>query len=405
MKGLLSCVVLLGLFLAIPAQAGEHYLSYRVQMGNSREVPAGRWCDVDLAPKPPEGIAPIQDAVSDAPFYGLLPCGNRLVVLDKSSPDAERFDLLRVDTNGDGFHGDNEKFRFGADSTGRNDMLLVRLLVEENGVANEQAFKFYSSGMQGPPRDVRPGLNYMNQGYWRGRATFGDKEYAVALHDTNGDGLYGGVKNGLDSLYVDVNGDGRFDSEATAGETATVGRYLLVDGKYWGLEVASDGSSLKISEPTVATGILNPDETDVTLVVEGDMGVLGRFTLTRHSEEQTLALPAGDYRLASAEIRKTDANGEAWTLTASESSLGQPTTEFQVLEGQSVPIKIGPPLTAVAQQYSNPNQLGFGLRISGEDGLAYQVYKGTHKTQPPAPSLVIKAKEGGWERRFSFQYG
>jgi hypothetical protein len=404
MKGWLSCVALFLIFLAIPSQAGEHYLSYRVQRGYySREIPVQGWSNMMLSMTPPEGVAPIQDAVSEKPYYGLLPCGNRLVVLDQSSPDLDRYDLLRLDANGDGLLGENETFRFGEGSAGQDNMLIVRFVVEGEGGSNEQTIRFLVSGINAGGGGDKAFLSYMNQGYWRGRAKFGEKEYTVALHDTNGDGLYGGSGDVLDSMFIDVSGDGRFPDEATAGETAAIGPYVFVDGKYWGLQVSPDGSSLKINEPTVATGTLNPDEADVTLVVEG---APGRFTLSRGSDEQPFLLPVGEYMVVGAEVRKRDAQGDMWVLAAPNALGTSEVATFEILDGQAAAVKVGPPLTAVAQNYESGNTQGyFTLRISGEDGLIYQIYKGARRSLPPAPGLLIKAKEGDWERRFSFSYG
>lgn len=395
MKGLAIKATLFLAILAAPAQAGEHFLSFRKDLGIGHQSPFGQWLSIELSETPPAGLVPEEPEPGREIYYGILPLGNRPLVLEITPRDAEEPDFLRLDVNGDGAIAEDEQFIFGnqAESRYYARFLCVPVLLRQGPDVDEQLLQLSYSTNGGVVV-----LNYKNQSHWRGHAEFGAKKYDVALHDTNGDGRYSVVPGEMDSFCVDLNGDGSFSPELASGETSAVGNYVLVDGKYWGLEFAPDGSSIKISEPIVTLGSVLPDEPDVTLMIEG---ASGRFTLARESAAQSFWAPVGEYQLVAAEVRKDDKDGKPWILSSRGNAAGSESELLTVSVEAPVPVKLGPPLVASV----NRSGFFFTPQIRGEDGFEYTILKGKNRALPPAPSLDIKAKEGDFARRFSFSYG
>jgi len=230
---------------------------------------------------------------------------------------------------------------------------------------------------------------------------FGDRAHLVALLDYNANGVYNDPDQGKqrgDRILIDYNDDGKFENfYRREDEVAYVGKYLYVDGIYWGISVAPDGASITVTRPEVTTGKLQVDEPSVAVWVVGGGG---KYCLRRSEADEPFLLPVGSYRVEMVEARRRDRTGAEWSI---RSSPGRGPL-FEITAEKLASIKIGVPLKARARPRKQEGRVDFDLVIKGEDGLTYLLQRNGMDPQPP-PRLAVKARQGDWAKSYSFRYG
>ena len=384
--GLISCAAL--------SFGEETWLSYRVSTQIDRELGNVRSGSAQLSQEPTD-LAQRPDLVAEKPWYGKV-LGERFVILDESRADSGVWDVLWFDADANGKLEPDERFGLSVDQRGRqrNTVVAVAFPSEDGPVVQHFLLSAYA-------RPERAYLQVRSAGYYIGQVRFGEKSHLVALVDNNANGTFNDPSTGErggDRILIDCNDDGKFENYYQREyETAYADKYLYVDGVYYGVAVAWDGSTIDITRPEVTTGRLQVDEASVDLTVIGENG---RFLLRRENAAEILILPVGSYTVQAATLRRTAKNGQEWSLQSKPGN----GPAFEIKADAEASIKVGGPLAARAQGRKSGDSMRFELVLTGEDGLSYQL--GFQRWgQPPPPKLLVRAKEGDWQKRYAFAYG
>jgi len=233
-------------------------------------------------------------------------------------------------------------------------------------------------------------------GYMAGAAKLDGQTYRVAVLDKNLDGRYECVfgKDGMsqpwwraDAIAIDANQDGKFIGGMGSGEIMPLSKAVCVKGKYYRVEVAPDGSSIRLEKYEPKMGTLDIG-LDASLMLMSDTGM---YNLSGSGGKWQV--PEGAYECENLSVTKTDAKGKAWTLSGSDVG---PLAKFQVSGGETASIKIGPPL-ALKVDADGPQSGGeivLNLALAGKAGETYALGLRQGATQSPPPNVKVLAASG-----------
>lgn len=161
-------------------------------------------------------------------------------------------------------------------------------------------------------RRSRDGLSYAVRGYTAGRLGLGDRDYAALLTDGNGDGCFNSA--GADRLWIDLDGDGRFDALT---EQFLLGPPLSVGGRLYLVRPDALGTAVEVRERPAAQGTFRltlpagvaagVDQFTAQLV--SDWGELVKVSVA----DRPAALPVGRYHVEELRMTMPDGQGRSWT--------------------------------------------------------------------------------------------
>lgn len=246
-------------------------------------------------------------------------------------------------------------------------------------------------------------------GFMSGRVRLGGQDYQVAVADGNFDGRYDkpfavpaateAGDAGHETFAIDLNGDGKFDEGFEAGEVQPLPKMLRVKDVYYSVKVAADGSAIEVEKAQPPMGTLCVGCVGAELLLWSENGA-HRLSGT----EGTWQLPAGKYSTQMVRLNRTDEAGAKWTLTGVYGNSGKMGV-LEVVAGQIVSIKMGPPLTAKTDVQVVPGEADVRLMILGQAGEEYgaAIMKGDE--QQPAPAVRILSESGRVLETGSFEYG
>ncbi len=196
-------------------------------------------------------------------------------------------------------------------------------------------------------------LGYAAAGYLEGTVELGNPEaisagqpHRVAARRVNGDGN-GQVSDPQDRLWIDLNGDGRFDPAAEQFLFATV---LNLDGARYVIRSDELGSRLVV-EPLIGVGMLRLAWKGGTVAnqsgtpsggdsVEVRATALGRDgSVYGLSGTEPASVPVGEYRLGTVTIAMDDPKGgQRWSFIFSDNGAKGPPRWYKVEKDGSVAI-------------------------------------------------------------------
>ena len=246
-------------------------------------------------------------------------------------------------------------------------------------------------------------------GNFSGEVTLGGRTYRVALVDANGNGRVSDVSGlsadgkewrGQDRLAIDLNQDGRFTWTAEAPEVQWLCKTVRVRDVYYSMQVAPDGSSIRLEELKPKMGTLDCGGADASLVLVSEMGIhaLG-------GGDGKWLLPEGEYITRSLTLSKRDRAGEKWTL--SDLSAFGTLSRVTVRRGETATLKVGPPLALKVEAVSGgPGRVTLNLGLVGCGGERYSV--GLEKVggaRLPAPNVRILDDKGSLLTEGQSEYG
>ena len=251
-----------------------------------------------------------------------------------------------------------------------------------------------------PGYSVAPGfetydysLGIRAAGYMAGDVKLDGQTYRIAVLDKNVDGRYECAfgKEGVsqpwwlaDAIAIDSDQDGKFTG---AGEIMPLPKTVCVKGKYYRVEVAPDGSSIKFEKHEPKMGTL-------------DMGTAASLTLMSDTAMYDLSgadgkwqVPEGRYTCQSLSITRTDAEGQVWTLSRMDPG---PLAKFEVRGGATTAIKIGPPLALKVDAVGPPSggEIVLNLALAGNAGETYWVGLEKGGLRLPAPKVKVLDASG-----------
>ncbi len=324
-----------------------------------------------------------------------------LVALDPSNPSH-----CYADTDGDGDLSDESPLprggtrRQGTTSVYQLGPVFVQARGAEAGSRSALRVEVYKAPIGSPSVAVYPA------GVMSGRVTLGGRTYQVGVVDGDYDGRYDGVLSassgptGGDWLAIDLNGDGRIDGDIYgAGEIMPLPKMIRVNGTYYGIEVAQDGSAISLlrTEPDVGVLDIGYPHAELTLLSDS-----GPYRLSGNGGRWQL--PAGQYFTTSVRMSSTDSRRDTWTLQG-EGNTGR-LASFGIRGGETLSLRAGPPLTIKTEARSvGTGLVSIGCLVAGQAGEEYLPGVQKNGRLQKAPKFKIIDERGRTGVSDSFEYG
>jgi len=350
------------------------------------------------------GISGVPKGISANSHYYRVEFGQRevLMILDHK-PDPPK---LYVDTDGDRDFRDEEG-RVGVQAGmvsrvfGDADFGLIKVGVPD--VEGGQALTFRVHGRYFH-KTADTELTCFPAGYRCGQVSLAGKSYKVGIVDGDFDGRYDGafsavsssagsnasdygdegkggtegllcvVPNGLeafarsDYLGIDLDMDGKIEPYGQT-EVFPLVKLLQVDGTYYSVKPAADGSSVSFKKATPDMGKLElgmPEGTTVEMLVFSDSG-----PRQYKGGPGVEGVPVGDYVIQRITIQRTDERGVEWKLNCYGESGG--VNGFSVLSNGTSSLSLGEPLRAKTEvKRSGQDELSVELYLVGKAGERYE---------------------------------
>ncbi len=206
------------------------------------------------------------------------------------------------------------------------------------------------------------------------------------------------------SILLDADGNGKLDRISVYGigrESGRTTRLLRLDGAYWELTLAKDGSSVRVAPAKPKVGTLAiPDGVDSGSVLGPEFGAC--FT----GKDKQLELPVGRYVLYRYQV-----NTAAATLAARDYEAA---SRFEIRPGETTRIEVGPPLTMKVTYSSSaprgrrdrpPKQINVSLRALDCAGRPIGSVWVKNGGRPEPPRFKILSSSGRTVLDAAFKYG
>lgn len=281
-------------------------------------------------------------------------------------------------------------------------------LATSSAPADVGAGRAYIVNLQGSELRICPA------GYMTGQVQLNGKTYKVALVDGDYDGRYTpcirmdtydvAAHGTSDCLAIDLDGNGSFDFKSNSRqEVQVLNKLTRIDGKYYEVKAALDGSSLELLPYQAKRGTLAVRGAKVELTV---LGAGGQDYLA--GPQMSWQLAPGNYLCQTIKLAATDKNGDKWAIESFFSTGGL--QHFEIKPGETLSVELGAPLTIKmdVQQSTGSVFVGkevtVGFTIVGPAGERYSPAR-KNGTQVPAPKIKIYSERGEVLASGDFQYG
>ena len=135
---------------------------------------------------------------------------------------------------------------------------------------------------------------------------------------------------------------------------------------------------------------------DVTVVVVNKSGE----QITIQPPETTIQLPAGEYRIESWTMERTDDAGNVWKLTGkyfSNSGI------FNIIKDEELKLSIGEPIIPSLSVKESDSRYCFDFYLRGQRSEIVEITK--NGGRPDAPELHITNADGSYRETLTFAYG
>lgn len=375
--------------LAVVAEAQEEqWLRYR-SAREARQILGNIGLQqVELGNDRPAGVE-LPQFEAESPLFGklftpMVESGQIWISLDRSHKDGP-YDRLFIDSNGDGHLKDETVVEAYRTEQYRSNFGPVKVVfeVEDGPVTYHLNFEF---------------SNYNNRnrffatsgGWYEGAITIGGQRKYCLLIDQNANGTFN--DKSLNAYECDRIRIGEKDE----AKTSFVGNYIVVDAVLYQPEIARDGAYIKLTvAKDVVYGSIWLPEAIGEFAAEGENGL---FTLK--PEKELARLPVGKYRIHLWKTERKDDKGNTWTLTGQE--FGNKGL-FEVNESGQTTLDIGEPIISTLTARESDSRYSFSQNLRGQLGERIELTR--NGSQPRAPKLRIKNKDGSYDRSFSFEYG
>jgi hypothetical protein len=203
---------------------------------------------------------------------------------------------LWVDVDGDGRFARAERHKLGKDPV----EVRTTFPIGETSVTRTLVLKRRGDGLAGAVR-----------GYMSGSVVLGGKAYAALLTDGDADGCFDGPA--ADRVWIDLDGDGRFDPLT---EQFPLGSALTHAGTAYLLRPDPAGTRITVRERPSETGTVRvmidrlskAEVVELTAQLVSEWGELVIVT----AADKAHPLAAGRYRIDGAQLKLKDAEGQTW---------------------------------------------------------------------------------------------
>lgn len=307
------------------------------------------------------------------------------VALDRSHKFG-MYDILYIDSNGDGRLDDEEPQRqYRMDQTSSYfGPIKVIFQIQDGPVSYHLNFRYY--GYNDEKR-----LYVYTGGWYQGEVTIDGEKKQCLIFDYNVNGTFN------DKAVTPENSDRiRIGSLSGSDDTRFVGRYIEVNNKYYEPEIARDGAYVKLPEAKdMKFGKIHLPE-NVTELSAG--GLNGQFNIK--PENGTSLLPVGKYQVNSWTVNRDDDKGSKWQLVGAQISSRD---FFDISEANETTLEIGEPIVSTILASYRDGSYSFSQQLKGKSGENISLRR--NGSQPQAPQLNIKNKDGTYDRTYTFSYG
>ena len=342
-----------------------------------------------VAIEKPQGVE-LPQFNADLQFFAQWPTpmvkGGRLwIALDRTDKQG-RWDRLFIDSNGDGHLNDEDAITAYRTEQYYTYFGPVKVVfeVEDGPVTYHLNFLFRNRSEKDRELYVYSG------GWYEGSITVGGAKKHCVLIDQNANGAFDDKSlNASESDRIRIGKKGDQDARF-------VGNFIEVDGELYRPEIARDGAYIKLTKAKdVKFGNIRLPETVTELTAVGENGL---FTLK--PEKGSCSLPVGEYRINYWIIERKDEQGNRWKL---QGSAFHKNGLFEVDDGSQTELDIGEPLICTLETRTSGSSYSFNRILKGR--LDERIKLTRNGSQPRAPKLHIKNKDGTYDRTFSFEYG
>jgi len=338
--------------------------------------------------RPPELREQPADAPKE-PVYFVVCVGDRDIhgITYRSISD-KRLVKLYLDTDGDGLFSDEKQYlgtwlsifrlsrtyRFGPIST-------------QQGNSGTKGSLFYADCSNGKR------LTFDQVFYRRGKVVLGGKTCEVALVDTDFDGKYnkyfvppaaGSRDPRCDVFAIDLDGNSKFRYNVPGvSEIMPLSRLVKINGQYYSMDVADDGSTIEFRQARPQFGTLSLEGKQVKLALWSDAA---RQQVSGSGKDWNL--PAGKYAVVTMDLTETDSAGDRWAFKMTRAGTGK-LGDFEIKQGQTTSIRIGPPFQTRSFMDNRQGQVLVGFDLKGQAGERYVPGATRNDKEVPDPQFKI----------------
>lgn len=159
-------------------------------------------------------------------------------------------------------------------------------------------------------------------------------------------------------------------------------KVINLDGRYYGVEVPEDGSTIEFRRAEPAYGSLDLGGKEVAADFWSDAG-----PQEVNGVRPTWRLPAGKYYTRSLDLTETD-GGNRWAFEMTEPG---GLDDFEIKPGQTTKLKIGPPFQARGSLRRYPYNPDVRVRVDleGQAGERYSAIVTKNDVKVPEPSFKV----------------
>lgn len=314
---------------------------------------------------------------------------------------------LCLDADRDGMFSDERCFSAKSVKWGRQGRRRFGPLRVPSGDRDDSAgavFQVFEAG--GGPLVVYPVY------YRYGRLRVGGRAYRIAIVDGDYDGRFGSVVSlpvtskyrfvGSDLFAIDRNGDGRFEiSLYMQSEVGPLGEMVLIEDKYYAVDIAEDGSTLALRPVRPPRGQLAMAPANARLQLRLWSDAADQYLAPAGSDWD---LPVGDYQTIFAVLRLQDSSGYEWTFSTLD-HLGE-LGAFEIRSGETTRFQVGPPFLVTADvRKAGTDRVSISPVVRGRAGEEYQAGFRRNNRRPPERTFRIVDEAGNVLVSDKFKYG
>ncbi len=336
----------------------------------------------------PEGIKLPGFKADQPPFFQwkttMVPSGHIWMAFDKSNPKGQ-YDRLYLDANANGDLSDDPVYQPYRQDSNMSCFGPAKVIFESpDGPIT------YHLSMELRTYSGRTDCLLSPACWYEGQVTVGGVKKRCLLIDHNVNGAFN------DKSREYSQSDRIRIGEQSGYEGGAVGNYIEVDNKLYKADIARDGACLTLTAaPEVPYGAVRLAENITTLIASGENG-----SFIRKPENGVIKLPVGEYRVESWTVARKDEAGARWEMKgAAPGSSGG----FTVAPDKEVNLPFGEPIYTTIQATKSGSIHAFQLKLQGRQGE--QVVLTRNGSQPPAPKLHIRNRDGTYDRSISSEYG
>jgi len=320
-----------------------------------------------------------------------------------SSRKAGQYDTLYIDANGNGSLADEKPIRaehVGGEWQNVKETIFyanfgpVRLALDGgDGTITYHAGFHYQRDGSGPHKI------YVSGNCWyEGVVTIAGRKFMCSVIDSNANWRFGersANKDQCDRYMLQPFLAGMGPQELADVSSVPMGRYVLVEGKYYTMDVAPDGTAVTFTPAKVSAGRIMPGQGVSSLKVTGPAG-----TFDLDVRNGFVEVPEGEYTLEVYKVARKDEKGNNWCANGCADPGAKP---IVVRPGSETKLDVGEPF--VWSMSASPAGQGlYALSQALRTKRGASVVLICNGQLLPAKVRITNA-DGTYDRTFSMEYG